>query len=86
MQDHRSPYSTPISCISTVMVILFALHMSVKVNVVHTSDCPPISVCCKPSHRPARGLAYSHPVPKAIYPAPVIVFMAVGKDAVPGQC
>lgn len=86
MQDHGTPYSMTISSSSTVMVILFALHMSVKVNVVRTSDCPPISLCCKPSHRPARGLAYSHPVPKAIYPAPVIVFMAVGKDAVPWQC
>lgn len=68
------------------MEIMFALHMSVKVNAVHTSDCPPISLCCKHPHRPARGLACSHTLTKENIPSPVIVFMDAGNDAVPGQC
>lgn len=79
MQDCSSPRHVLLS-LSTVMEIMFALHMSVKVNAVHTSDCPPISLCCKPSHRPAGGLACSRTLPKVTNPGPVIVFMAAGKE------
>lgn len=63
MQERSSPHNIPLS-LSTVMEIMFALHVSVKVNAIHTSRCPPISLCCKPSHRPAGGLACSRTLPK----------------------
>lgn len=62
-QDYSSSFLDNIP-LSSLGLLLWkwccALHTSVKVNAVHTSDCPLISLCCKLSHRPARGLACSH--------------------------
>lgn len=68
------------------MEIILALHMLVKVNAVHTSDCPPISLCCKPSHWPARGLASSRTFPKAKSLSQSLCLWLLAQDAISGQC
>lgn len=71
--------------LSPLVVLLWkcgsALHMSLKVNGVHTRDCPPISPCCTPSHRPVRGPSCSEYHTQSNIAGTLIVFVAADEDA-----